>query len=68
MNSSNVEINLHPKGILAVGFSRDCGKNYMFGSHTGVGDNSVSNHSKPYDKDILLRNLRTKLCCIAPVK
>ena len=51
-------------------FSRDRGENYViFGSHIGVGDNSVSNQSKPYDKDnILLRNLRTKLCCIAPVK
>ena len=56
--------------ILAVGFSRDRGENYViFGSHIGVGDNSVSNQSKPYDKDnILLRNLRAKLCCIAPVK
>ena len=33
--------------ILAVGFSRDRGKNYViFGSLIGAGDNSVSNHKQ----------------------
>ena len=44
--------------ILAVGFSRDCSENYViFGSHLGAGDNSVSNHSKPFNKGNILHYL-----------
>ena len=48
---------LHPC-VLAVGISRDRRENYVnLGSHIGAGDNSVSNHSKPYDKDNILHCL-----------
>ena len=48
------EVN-NPTGTPSQSVSRDRGENYViFGSHIGVGDNSVSNHSKPYDKDNIL--------------
>ena len=61
------------QALLRSRFSRDRGENYViFGSHIGVGDNSVSNQSKPYDKDNILHcmfNLEKILkmprsCCV----
>ena len=37
---------------MAFGFSRDRGENYVnFSSHIAAGDNGLSNHSKPCDKN-----------------
>lgn len=55
---NTVHVSGNKKLILAVGFSHDYGEIcIIFGSHIGMGNNNVSNHGKPYDKDNILHYL-----------